>query len=251
MVFLRSFAVYSSTLFFMIIYWFFLALPVLLFLCLPKAKRQHLLRVLLVGFGQVTIKIAWRPFFKVKYQDCSGGTSEPGIIVVNHRAATDGFLVASMGLTAAQTVNGWPMRLPVIGWMAHLAGYLNITGWDYETLKERARKIIQTGDMIISYPEGTRSEGRHMNPFHSGIFQVAKDLEVPVYMLCIAGNEFMPDRKFHFREFRDLAIRLLKPVSKEEVRQCPSAYVLKKKIFRRMEEELAEMDKELDYEKTI
>ena len=251
MVFLRSFAVYSSTLFFMILYWLVLAIPVILFLCLPKEKRQHLLRVLLVGFGQVTIKAAWRPFFKVKYQDRSGGASEPGIIVVNHRAATDGFLVAAMGVTAAQTVNGWPMRLPVIGWMAHLAGYLNITGWDYETLKERARKVLQTGDMIISYPEGTRSEGRHMNPFHSGIFQVAKDLEVPVYMLCIAGNEFMPDRKFRFREFRDLAIRLLEPVSKEEVCRCASAYVLKKKIFRRMEEELAEMDKELDYEKAI
>ena len=90
-----------------------------------------------------------------------------------------------------------------------------------------------------------------MNPFHSGIFQVAKDLEVPVYMLCIAGNEYMPDRKFRFREFRDLAIRLLEPVSKEEVCQSASAYVLKKKIFRRMEEELAEMDKELDHEKTI
>ena len=251
MFFLRSFAVYSSTLFFMIIYWLFLAIPVILFLFLPKEKRQHLLRVLLVGFGQVTIKIAWSPFFKVKYEDRSGGTPEAGIIVVNHRAATDGFLVAAMGLTAAQTVNGWPMRLPVIGWMAHLAGYLNITGWDYETLKERARKVIRTGDMIISYPEGTRSEGRQMNPFHSGIFQVAKDLEVPVYMLCIAGNEYMPDRKFRFREFRDLAIRLLEPISKEEVCQCASAYVLKKKIFRRMEEELAEMDKELDDEKAI
>ena len=246
MIFLRSAAIYFSTLLFMIVYWLILLLPVLLILCLPKARRQHLLRDLLLGFGWGTIRIAWRPFFRIDYRKCFDGKVEPGIIVVNHRAATDGFLVASMGLNVAQTVNGWPMRTPVIGWMAHLAGYLNITGWDYETLKERARKIIAGGDMIVSFPEGTRSEGKHMNPFHSGIFHVAKDLEVPIYVLCIAGNQFMPDRKFRFREFRNLAIRLLGPMSEEEVCRCPSAYALKKKIFRRMEEELAEMDKELE-----
>ena len=251
MVFLRSIAVYFTTLFFMIAYWLVLAIPVLVILCLPKERRQHLLQRLLLWFGRITIYIVWRPFFRVKYRDLTGGKKEPGIVVVNHRAATDAFLVAAIGRNGVQTVNGWPMRLPVIGWMAHTAGYLNITEWDYETLKERARKVIQTGNVIVSYPEGTRSESRHMNPFHSGIFQVAKDLEVPVYMLCIAGNEYMPDRKFRFREFRDLAIRLLEPVSKEEVCRSATAYALKKKIFRQMEEELAKMDKELDDEKAI
>ena len=246
MIFLRSSAVYSLTLFFMILYWGILALPVLVILCFPKEKRQHLLRVLLLGFGLVEVRGAWRLFFKVSFRDLSGGIREPGIIVVNHRAATDAFLVALLGLNVAQTVNGWPMRTPVIGWMAHLAGYLDITGWDFETLKQRAKKIIDAGDLVVSYPEGTRSEGKKMNPFHSGIFQVAKELEVPVYMLCIAGNQYMPDRKFRFREFRDLAVRFLEPVRKEEVRQCPTAYVLKKKVFRRMEEELAEMDEELE-----
>ena len=152
-------------------------------------------------------------------------------------------LMALPGLCAAQTVNGWPMRLPVIGWMAHLAGYLNITDWDYETLKMRSAKVLESGDMIISYPEGTRSESTKMNPFHSGIFRVAMELGVPVYMLCISGNQFMPDRRFRFREFRNLTIRLLEPVSREDVMRYPTAYALKQKIFRRMEQELAEMDK--------
>lgn len=246
MVFLRSFSIYSLTLLFMIFYWLLLTLPVVVILCLPAERRQHLLRVLLLGFGLLEVRVVWRLFFKVKYEDRSGGSREPGIVIVNHRAATDAFLISVMGSSMAQTVNGWPMRLPVIGTMAQLAGYLNITGWDYETLKERAKKVLENGDLIASYPEGTRSEGKKMNPFHSGIFQVAKELDVPLYMLCIAGNEYMPDRKFRFREFRDLSIRLLEPVSREEIRQCATAYVLKKKIFRRMEKELAEMDKELE-----
>ncbi len=248
---LRSIAIYSSTLFFAIIYWLILLIPVYLILCLPKEKRQHLLRNLLLGFGWTTIRIAWRPFFKIDYRDLSGGKVEPGIVIVNHRAATDGFLVASMGLNVSQTVNGWPMRTPVMGWMARRAGYLNITEWDYETLKQRAAVVIAQGDMIVSYPEGTRSESPKMNPFHSGIFHVAKELQVPVYMLCIAGNQYMPDRKFRFREFRDLKIHFLKPMTEEEIRKCPTAYVLKRKVFRRMEAELLKMDEELEHENSL
>ena len=251
MTFLRSFAIYLLTLFFMLLYWLALALPVLIILCLPTARRQHLLRVLLLGFGLLEVRVAWRPFFRVDFQDLSGGVREPGIVILNHRAATDGFLIAVLGESVSQTVNGWPMHTPVMGWMARLAGYLNITEWEYEKLKARAAGVLRAGDMIVSYPEGTRSESTRMNPFHSGIFHVAKELDVPVYMFCIAGNQFMPDRKFRFREFRDLKIHFLGPVSREEVRQCATAYVLKKKVFRRMEQELAEMDKELENENQV
>ena len=238
----RSVAIYFFTLSFMVLYWIPAIFPLVAAFCLPAEKRRHLLRFLLLWFGLGTVRIAWLPFFRVKFRDLSGGAREPGIIVVNHRAATDGVLASVMKICAAQTVNGWPMRLPVIGWMAHLAGYLNITDWDYETLKSRSAKVLESGDMIISYPEGTRSESTKMNPFHSGIFRVAMELGVPVYMLCISGNQFMPDRRFRFREFRNLTIRLLEPVSKEDVMRYPTAYALKQKIFRRMEQELAEMD---------
>ena len=88
-----------------------------------------------------------------------------------------------------------------------------------------------------------------MNTFHSGIFRLARELGVPVYMLCIAGNEFMPDRKFRFREFHEVTVHFLPAFSAEEVRACASAYVLKRKAFRRMEQELADMDRELDGER--
>lgn len=242
----RSAAIYFFTLTYWVIFWILLLPPVLVALCFPAKKRRHLLRLFLLWFGRSMVRLVWRPFFRVDYRDRTDGTREPGIIVVNHRSATDAFLVSVMGICAAQTVNGWPMRLPVIGWMARLAGYLNITDWDHETLKDRAGEVLASGDMIISYPEGTRSEGTKMNQFHSGIFRVAMELGVPVYMLCIAGNQFMPDRKFRFREFRDLPIHLLGPVSGGDAGRSSTAYVLKQKIFRLMELELAEMDKALE-----
>lgn len=251
MTLLRSIAIYLATFLWALIFWLTVLVPLLCIGLLPAERRRHLMRVMLLAFGRSTVRFAWRPFFKVEYLDRTGGIREPGIVVANHRSAIDAFLVSLPKLSMAQTVNGWPLRLPVIGWGARFAGYLNITEWDYEALRSRAAGVLETGDMIVSYPEGTRSESRRMNPFRSGIFRVAMDMGLPVYMLCIAGNEHMPDRKFRFREFRDLKVRFLAPIPAAEVRSCPSAYVLKMKVFLLMKEELASMDAELENEKTL
>ena len=252
MLFLRTAAFYFVTALWWVVYWLAVLVPVLaVMFLLPAQRKKHYLRIFLLYFGLSMVRIVWRPFFKVRFEDKTCGRREPGFMIVDHRSAIDGFLVALPRLNAAQTVNGWPLRLPIIGWVARFAGYLNITGWDYETLKARAKEVLASGDPIVSYPEGTRSESRTMNPFRSGIFRVAMELDVPVYMLCIAGNEYMPDRKFRFREFRDLSVRLLGPLTEEEIDRCATAYALKQKVFRLMAGELAEMDAELDHEKPI
>ena len=251
MILLRSTAVYLATFLWALIFWVTLLLPVLAVSFLPAAKRRHCMRVILLWFGLSTVRFAWRPFFRIRFEDRTVSVRKPGIVIANHRSAIDGFLVSLPKLSMAQTVNDWPLRLQVIGLVARAAGYLNITNWDYDTLRSRAEEVLASGDPIVSYPEGTRSESRTMGPFRSGIFHVAMDLKMPVYLLCIAGNEYMPDRKFRFREFRDLAVRFLGPLPEEEIRDCATAYALKMKVFRRMTEELASLDAELDHEKTL
>ena len=251
MILLRSIAVYVATFLWSLAFWLTALVPVLAVSLLPAGRRKHCMRVILLGFGLSTVRFAWRPFFRVRFEDRAATERKPGIVVANHRSAIDGFLVSLPKLSMAQTVNDWPLRLPVIGHVARAAGYLNITKWDYETLRDRTGEILAAGDSIVSYPEGTRSESRTMGPFRSGIFHVAMELKVPVYLLCIAGNEFMPDRKFRFREFRDLSVRFLGPLPEEEVRKCATAYALKMKVFRRMTEELASLDAELDHEKAL
>lgn len=251
MTFLRSFAIYFSTVFWAILYWGIMLVPVLLSLFLPVRIRQKFVRILLMWFGLLTIHVAWRPFFRVEHDDISGSELTPGVVVVNHRAATDGFLVATLHTSCAQTVNGWPMRTPIIGTVAYLGGYLNITNWSFDKVRERAKTIVGSGDVIVSFPEGTRSESKKMNPFHSGVFQLALNLNLPIHMLCIAGNEFMPDRKFRFREFRKIQTRRIPSIAAEDVQKCETAFALKKMVFQKMKEELARMDEELENENKV
>lgn len=251
MIFLRSFAIYTVTALWTVLFWSVALVPVLLALVLPARIRQKLVRTLLLWFGLLTIHVMWRPFFRVEFRDRSGGGLPPGIVVVNHRAATDAFLVAVTRSSCAQTANGWPMRTPIIGTMARLAGYLDITTWSFEELRLRAKRILDTGDSIIAFPEGTRSESKQMNPFRSGAFQLALDLELPVHILCIAGNEFMPDKKFRFREFRKVLLHRLPSISAEEAKAYKTAFALKKTVFQTMKEELARMDEELSNENKV
>ena len=251
MLLLRTVMFHSITVIWWFVYWLALLIPVLAVLLLPFRRKQHYLRFFLLYFGLSTVYFIWRPFFKVRFEDRTGGCRKNGILIANHRSAIDGFLVSLPHFNMVQTVNGWPLKIPVLGPFALAAGYLNITGWDFETLLKHAKKTLDEGDWIVGYPEGTRSESRSMNPFHSGIFRVILELDVPVYMLCIAGNEYMPDRKFRFREFRDLKVRLIGPLSREQVSRCATAYALKNQVFRIMSGELASMDAELDHEKNI
>ena len=248
---LKNAAFYFLTAFWWVLFWLVMLLPVGAAMFFPAPRRRHCFRKFLLWFGLSMVHFVWRPFFKVRFEDRTGGCREPGIMIVNHRSAIDAFLAALPRLIAAQTVNGWPLKVPVLGFFALAAGYLDVTGWNFDFFLARAKEVLASGDWIVAYPEGTRSESRAMNPFHSGIFRVALELKVPVYMLCIAGNEFMPDRKFRFREFRDLSVRLTGPLSAAEVSQCATAYALKNRVFRIMSEELAPMDAELDHEKNI
>ena len=251
MLFLKNAAIYFVTAFWWVFYWLVFLIPVGVAMFFPAPRRRHCFRKFLVWFGLSMVRFVWRPFFKVRFEDRTGGCREPGILIVNHRSAIDGFLVALPGVNVTQTVNSWPLKVPVLGFFARAAGYLDITGWEFDFFRARAHEVLNSGDWIAAFPEGTRSESRAMNPFHSGIFRVALELKVPVYILCVAGNEFMPDRKFRFREFRDLSVRLMGPLPGEQVSQCATAYALKNKVFRIMSEELASMDAELDHEKNI
>ena len=198
--------------------------------------------------GKAVIYIALRPFVKVEYSDLAEGIREPGIYVCNHRAATDAFLMAVFGIEAIQIVNGWPMKLPFFGFNARKCGYLDATTTPLNDYPEIIRWLIGKGVSVIAFPEGTRSGSKKMNPFHSGIFKLAMDLEIPLYPCCIAGNEKFPDRSFHFHKADRILVRRLPVLKKDVYGKMPSAYVFKKTVQRLIEEETEKMDNELNHD---
>ncbi len=135
------------------------------------------------------------PFIKIRYEDHSkGDADEPYIFVCNHRSASDAFLMSVLPHEAVQVVNIWPFRIPVLGFFARRAGYLNIRRMQPEDFFEKAAGLLGERISIIFFPEGTRQAGAKPGHFHGAAFRLALKSRAPIVPLCISGNENIPPR---------------------------------------------------------
>ena len=66
MALLRSIAIYSLTVLWMLVFWLAALLPVLAVMLLPAPRRRHVIRLFLLVFGWLTVRGLWRLFFRTK-----------------------------------------------------------------------------------------------------------------------------------------------------------------------------------------
>lgn len=166
--------------------------------CVGVLSSRHftvwLIRRLVTLYGRI-VMWCWWPFVGVRYRDLAPREpEEASIVICNHRAATDAFLMACMPIDAVQLVNDWPLRLPVLGGIARLVEYIDITNVAVEDFYLRGQHLLDEGVCIISFPEGTRSGSRRMGPFTSSVFRLAVRAKVPIIPLAITGNENIPPK---------------------------------------------------------
>lgn len=83
--------------------------------------------------------------------------------------------------------------------------------------KERAAMLMKTGAVNVAvYPEGTRSKTGEMLPFHNGLFNIAKEADVPISIMTLHGTREIKDNYPKKRSIVNLDIVGTIPV--EEVR---------------------------------
>lgn len=158
---------------------------------------MRMLRRAIAWYGAVIIRVLPFPLIRVQYRDFERGKGDgPCIFVCNHRSASDAFLMAFPGLQyeCVQVVNIWPFRIPVLGIIARLAGYLSVKEMPFAEFLRRSILLLKQGVSTIVFPEGTRSGGKEIGQFHSAIFRVALESRCPIIPLCITGNENIPVR---------------------------------------------------------
>jgi len=206
---------------------------------LGRPWKKYYQRIVLL-YGRVMIYVAFFPVVRVRYQDLAPGDNKCGIYIFNHRSASDAFLVGALNVTMIQIVNGWPMRLPFFGIFAKLADFIDATKMTLEEITDHIKKITDTGVSVIVFPEGTRSGGRTMNHFHSGIFRVAQTLKLPVYPCSITGNENLPNRSFRF-SVGTAQVRKGAAIPMEWL-EHDTAFVLKRKVQNLIAQQITEVE---------
>jgi 1-acyl-sn-glycerol-3-phosphate acyltransferase len=164
----------------------------------PFVSRRATLRRVrraISWYGKVVIFILPYPWIRIQYRSrLPRAEAGPFIFVCNHLSASDPFLMGCLPYECVQIVKDWPMRLPVLGIAARLAGYLSIHEMAVEDFYRLGAQLLRDGVSIISFPEGTRSVSGTMGPFHSAIFHLAVQARVPIVPICIHGNHEIPAR---------------------------------------------------------
>ncbi len=175
------------------------------------------LRRAISWYGAVIIRILPFPWVRIAYKDYSQNVSNgPYVFICNHRSASDPFLMAVLPVEAVQVVNIWPFRLPVLGVVAKIAGYLSVRQMSFEDFFAKTTKLLREGVSIVVFPEGTRSRDNSVGQFHSAIFRVALHTRTPVVPLCITGNESVPPIGSGLLHPGIIKIHRLKPIFWEE-----------------------------------
>jgi 1-acyl-sn-glycerol-3-phosphate acyltransferase len=129
-----------------------------------------------------------------------------------------------------QIVNIWPFKLPILGPVARISGYLSVRQMPFESFKEKASKLLSEGVSIAAFPEGTRSkDGHSVGAFHGAILRVCQQTGSPIVPVCIMGNEDKPKRGSILLQPGLVRVECLPPVTRETYRDL-SPFQLKQLI---------------------
>lgn len=159
----------------------------------PRRAALRLFRHAIRWYGLGVMHVLPLGYFRVEFIDEEPSRSIDGcVVVMNHRASSDPFLVAELRGQLVQVVNIWPMHLPVLGFFARAAGYLSVREMEPDDFLARGAERLAGGSAVVAFPEGTRSGSREMGPFHGAVFRLALQARAPIIPVCISGNERIP-----------------------------------------------------------
>ena len=120
---------------------------------------------------------------------------DPYLFICNHRSNFDPLVfMATFGKKnfafISKESNG---KIPIVGRFMNGARYFTIDRDDklksLQVIKEAGETIKNGISSIGVYPEGTRSKSKEMNPFHEGVFSIAKIAHCQVVVASIQGTD--------------------------------------------------------------
>ena len=102
-----------------------------------------------------------------------GARPASGLLVCNHLSYLDILVLGSLSkavFVAKSEVKHWP----VFGWFGWLAGTVFVRRARRGEVAEvgaQIRALLEAGHLVILFPEGTSSDGRHILPFKSSLLE--------------------------------------------------------------------------------
>lgn len=219
----------------------FIALP----LCYPFDKKRFVVHKLskwltdsFFGFGLVMK----RKVEGIENLDPNGTY----VMVLNHNSMVDILSIYNLPLVFKWVSKKEVYRIPIVGRLLLAHGDIVInrasTKEAMQLVHTRGKEWLAKGASVAIFPEGTRSKDGEIHNFKAGAFILAKDAEVPILPIVLEGTDRVARKGFFMNWSNRITIKILPPVSKQDVVERPIKEVMAE-VHDSMVEALAEIRK--------
>lgn len=118
----------------------------------------------------------------IRVQVLGARPTAPFMLVTNHLSYID-IVVLGANLEAVFLARHDIATWPVIGWAAERLGTVFINRRDFgdlQSVNATIHGVLERGDGVVLFPEGTSTDGRQVGPFRSPVLEPAAALQLPV-----------------------------------------------------------------------
>lgn len=166
------------------------------------------------------------------------------VIVLNHSAMTDIPTLYYVPLNFRWVSKREVFRLPFFGQFLKLHGDICIDrgrgSEAMEQLLHKGKMWISRGASVAIFPEGTRSKDGEIHRFKAGAFVLAQEAGAEILPIVLDGTTTLVKKNRLFNWKNTIRLRILPPVTAEEVRATGTKELMES-VRTRMVEALAEV----------
>ena len=142
------------------------------------------------------------------------------IVVSNHQSALDIPFIHKIKLLFKWISKIENFKVPILGQSMAMAKYIKIDRGNIESataLMKDATEILNKGESLAIFPEGTRSKDAEIKRFKTGAFKLAMITGTPILPVVIDGTAaILPKKGIIFSSGHRVTIKILKPVLPED-----------------------------------
>jgi 1-acyl-sn-glycerol-3-phosphate acyltransferase len=168
----------------------------------------------------------FNPVWRVRIEDRE--KVRPGVtyvMVANHQSLLDILVLFRLFVHFKWVSKIENFRIPCVGWNMRLNQYIELRRGDKQSIGAMmsvASRVLDEGNSIMMFPEGTRSADGHLKDFKHGAFTLAQGAGCPILPIVVEGTaNALPKRGFVLQGRHPITIRVLDEIPHEVIRDRP------------------------------